>query len=115
LTKKQGLWGKAGAVKKKWGGWAWIYTSPRLSSSDPRIFYTYFYNHARHLRFETLLYLELSRSSSRYLKFQQVFKPLLDPGGRFASETAARRFQNCNGRYVIVQEALRLKINSGYM
>jgi hypothetical protein len=38
-----------------------------------------------------LLYIELSRSSSGY------FKPLLDPGGGFASaasETAARRFQN---------------------
>ena len=33
-----------------------------------------------------LLYIELSRSSNGY------FKPLLDPGGGFTSETAARRF-----------------------
>jgi hypothetical protein len=31
-------------------------------------------------------YIEPPRSSSGY------FKPLLDPGGRFASETASRRF-----------------------
>jgi hypothetical protein len=34
-----------------------------------------------------LLYLELSRSPNG------IFKPLLDPGGGFTSETAARRFQ----------------------
>jgi hypothetical protein len=43
------------------------------------IFYTYFYNHARRSRLEKLLYIELSRSSSGYLK------PLLDPGGGFTS------------------------------
>ena len=42
----------------------------------------------RRLRLEKLLHIELSRSSSKH------FKPLLDPGGRFAFETAARRFQN---------------------
>jgi hypothetical protein len=53
----------------------------------PRVFCTYFYNHARRLRLEKLLYLELSRSPSGFLK------ALLDPGGGFNSETAARRFQ----------------------
>jgi hypothetical protein len=48
----------------------------------PGVFYTYFYNHARRLRLEKLLYMELFRSSSG------CFKPLLDPGGRFRSETA---------------------------
>jgi hypothetical protein len=52
------------------------------SSPTPRVFYTYFYNHARRLRFEKLLYLEVFRSSNGY------FKPLLDPGGGFRSETA---------------------------
>jgi hypothetical protein len=39
------------------------------------------YNHARRLRLEKLSYLELSRSSSGFLK------PLLDPGCGFKSET----------------------------
>jgi hypothetical protein len=47
------------------------------------------------------IYLELSRSPSGY------FKPLLDLGGVFTSETAAR--------YVSVPEAKRLPIYSGYM
>ena len=47
---------------------------------------TYFYNHAHRLRLEKLLYLELSRSSNKFLK------ALLDPGGGFTSETTARRF-----------------------
>jgi hypothetical protein len=42
------------------------------------------YNHARRLRLEKLLYLELPR------RFNGFLKALLDPGGRFASETAAR-------------------------
>jgi hypothetical protein len=48
------------------------------------VFYTYFYNHARRHRLEKLLYIEqsISRSPSGY------FKPLLDPGGGFTSETA---------------------------
>jgi hypothetical protein len=33
-----------------------------------------------------------------------------DAGGRFASETAARRFQKQNGRYETVSEVKRLKI-----
>jgi hypothetical protein len=59
------------------------------SSWAPGVFYTYFYNHAHRPRLEKLLYIELysSRSSNGY------FKPLLDPGGSFNSETAARRFQ----------------------
>jgi hypothetical protein len=64
-----------------------ISVSPRLSSWTPGAFYTHFYNHARRLRLEKLLCLELSRSSNGLLK------PLLDPGGGFTSKTAARRFQ----------------------
>jgi hypothetical protein len=65
-----------------------LYVSPPLSSFKwaPGVFCTYFYNHARRLRLEKLLCLELSRSSNGFLK------PLLDPGGGFTSETAARRF-----------------------
>jgi hypothetical protein len=66
--------------------------------------YTYFYNNARRLRLEKLLHnTELSRSSSGY------FKPLLDPGGGFNSETAALLLQNQNGRYVTVSE-----VKNGY-
>jgi hypothetical protein len=36
-------------------------------------------------------------------------------GGRRASETAARRFQKRNGRYITASEAKRLQIHSGYM
>jgi hypothetical protein len=61
------------------------YVSPLLSSWAPGVFYTYFYNHARHLRLENLLYLELSRSSNGF------FKPLLEPGGGFKSETAVTK------------------------
>jgi hypothetical protein len=64
-----------------------VYISHPHSSSTPEAFYTHFYNHARRPRLEKLLCLELSRSLSGYLKV------LLDPGGGFASETAARRFQ----------------------
>jgi hypothetical protein len=56
------------------------------SSSTPGVFYTNFYNHAHRLRLEKLLHVELSRSPSGN------FKPLLDPGGGFNSETAARQF-----------------------
>ena len=61
---------------------------PPHSSWIPGVFYTYFYNHAHRLRLEKLLYLEHSKSSNGFLK------PLLDPGGGFTSETAARRFYN---------------------
>jgi hypothetical protein len=80
-----------------------------VSDSDPRptpkLFYTYFYNRAHRPRLEKLLYLELSRSSNGF------FKPLLDPDGRFASETAARRFRR--GQYATVSEAKRLQIYYG--
>jgi hypothetical protein len=57
-------------------------------ASTPQLFYTYSYNHARRLRLEKLLYLELSRSSNGFKK------PLLDPDGGFRSETAVtRRFR----------------------
>jgi hypothetical protein len=61
--------------------------SPPNSRPPPGAFYTRFYDHARRLRFEKLLHLELFRISSRCLK------PLLDPGGGFTSESATRRFQ----------------------
>ena len=62
-----------------------LHISPRHSSWTPGAFYTYFYNHAHRLRLEKLLCLELSRSSNGF------FQALLDPGGGFTSETAARR------------------------
>jgi hypothetical protein len=84
--------------------------SPRLSSPTPGVFYTCFYDRAHRLRLEKLLYLELSRSSDGY------FKVLLDPGGGFTSETAARRFQKQNGRYVTVSEVKRFHIiYNGYI
>ena len=39
---------------------------------------------------------------------------LLDPGGGFTSETAARRFQKRNGRYETVPEVKRLQIYNRY-
>lgn len=86
-----------------------IYVSPFDSSWTPGVFYTCFYNHARRLHLEKLLYLELSRSSNGF------FKVLLDPGGGFTSETATRRFQKWNGRYETVSEVKRLQIYNGYM
>ena len=64
-----------------------IYVSPPASSGTPGVFCTCFYNHAHRIRLEKLLYIELSRSPNG------PFKVLLDPGGGFTSETAARRFQ----------------------
>ena len=66
----------------------YIHISGFHSSSTPGVFFTYSYNHAHRLRLEKLFYIELSRTSNGY------FKPLLDPGGGFTSETAAQRFQN---------------------
>jgi hypothetical protein len=63
------------------------HVSPFHSRGTPGLFYTCFYNHAHRLRLEKQLYIELSRSSDGF------FKPLLDAGGGFTSETAARRFQ----------------------
>ena len=70
------------------GNWCcglWCYISRRDSSGPPGVFCKYFYNYAHRLRLEKLLYIELSRSSAGY------FKPLLDPGGGFRSETAATK------------------------
>jgi hypothetical protein len=53
----------------------------------PQLFYTYCYNHAHRLRLEKLLCLEPSRSSNEF------FKPLLDPGDGFTSETTEKQFQ----------------------
>jgi hypothetical protein len=61
--------------------------------STPQLFYTHFYNHAHRLRLEKLSHVELSRSSNGF------FKPLLDPGNGFGSETAvARAFRKWNGQ-----------------
>jgi hypothetical protein len=60
-------------------------TVPLIQVGPLGAFYTYFYNHARRLRLEKLLYRELSRSPSGY------FKPLLDPGDGFRSETAVTK------------------------
>jgi hypothetical protein len=78
-----------------------FHISPPLSSPNSGVFYTYFHNLAHRLRLEKLLYLELSRSSNGF------FKVLLDPGGGFSSETAARRFQKRNGRYETASEVKR--------
>jgi hypothetical protein len=65
----------------------YIHVSDIASFSTPQLFYTNFYNHARRLCLEKLLYIGFSGSSNGF------FKPLLDPGGGFNSETAVRRFQ----------------------
>jgi hypothetical protein len=52
--------------------------------------------------------LELSRSSNGF------FKLLLNPCGGFTSETAARRFQKLNGRYLTVSGVKRLQIYNGF-
>ena len=67
-----------------------MHVSTVYSSSTPGVFCTYFYNHARRLRLEKLLYIELPRSLEVPT---DVLKPLLDPGGGFA----LRRFQIYNG------------------
>jgi hypothetical protein len=55
------------------------------------IFHTYFYNHARRLRLEKLLYPELSRSPNGHLAFKTTSRSRW----RFRfSETTARRFRN---------------------
>jgi hypothetical protein len=40
---------------------------------------------------------------------------LLDPGGGFTSEAAARRFQKRTGRYETVSEVKWLQIYNGYV
>ena len=74
--------------------------------STPQLFYAYFYNHAHRPRLEKLqvLHIELSRSPNGF------FKPLLDPGDDFTSETAERRFQKRNGRCTVVSEVKRPKM-----
>jgi hypothetical protein len=58
------------------------YVSGLDPRSTPQAFNPRFYNHAYRLRLKKVLCLERSRSPSGY------FKSLLDPGGRFRSETA---------------------------
>jgi hypothetical protein len=61
-----------------------LYVSRLHSRGTPGVlifFYTCFYDHARRLRLEKLLCLELSRSPNGF------FFVLLDPGGGFTSET----------------------------
>jgi hypothetical protein len=43
------------------------------------------------------------------------YKPLLNPGGGSASETAVWRFQTRSSRYLTVSEVKRLNIYNGYM
>jgi hypothetical protein len=66
------------------------YVSPRLSSWTPRVFHTYFYNHARRPRLEKLLYLELSRSPNGFFNhfwIQVAFSEAKGPlRNRFGSE-----------------------------
>jgi hypothetical protein len=62
--------------------------------STPQLFYAYFYNHARRLRLEKLLYLELSRSPTGFLNhfWTQIAVSLLKPpNGGFRIETAGVR------------------------
>jgi hypothetical protein len=51
----------------------------------------------------------LSITPRAFWKSQWGFKPLLNPGGVFTSETAERRFQNQNVRYTAVLEVKRPK------
>ena len=44
-----------------------------VTSSTPGVFYTYFYNHARRLCLEILLYLELPRSPNGFFKVPLVY------------------------------------------
>jgi hypothetical protein len=70
-----------------------LYISGLDQVYTPQLFYTCFYNHAHRLRLEKLLYIELS------ISFNGFFKPLLDPGYGFTSETAvARPFRKWNGK-----------------
>jgi hypothetical protein len=71
-----------------------------LSSSAPapRVFYTYFYNHAHRLRLEKLLYIKLST-------FLEVSADILN---HFWIQVAVSEL---NGRYVAVSEVKRLQIN----
>jgi hypothetical protein len=45
-----------------------VYISGSEQVSTPQLFYTCFYNHARRLRLEKLLCLELSRSPNGFFK-----------------------------------------------
>jgi hypothetical protein len=73
------------------------------------VFYTHVYNHARRLRLKKLSCLELSLEVTT-----EFFEPLLDPGGGFASKTAAGRFQKRNGLFVTTSKVMRLQIYNGY-
>ena len=64
-----------------------LHVSDLDPSSTPQLRCTCFCNYAHRLRLEKLSCAELSRSSNGF------FKPLLDPGDGFNSETAERRFQ----------------------
>jgi hypothetical protein len=55
-----------------------------------------FYNHARRPRLEIE---KLSQYLQGFLEAPADFKPLLDPGDHFNSETAARRLQKSEANY----------------
>ena len=65
-------------------GWGYN-ISPLVLSWTPGLFYTYSYNHARRLRLEKLLYLELPRSPNGF------FLVLLDPGNRRTAVSELKR------------------------
>jgi hypothetical protein len=72
------------------------------------VFFTYFYiyNHAHCLHLEKLLYLELPKGPSGYLR------PLLDTGGQVAVSEVK---QPLRLRMITVLEVKWLKFYNGYM
>jgi hypothetical protein len=68
--------------------------SPPLSRPTTGVFYTYFYNHARRLRLEKPLYLELSRSPNGFFNhflIQVAVSFLKPPYCVFRSKTAVTK------------------------
>ena len=69
-----------------------INTSSLDPRSTPQLFYTYFYNHARRLRMENLLYpegfLEAPAGTLNHFCIQVAVLLLKPPHGGFRSETA---------------------------
>jgi hypothetical protein len=63
-----------------------VHVSGRHSSSTPGVFYTLFYNHARRLRLEKLLYPELSRSPNGFLNYFWIQAAVSEVCNRFGNE-----------------------------